>query len=210
MTPRARDPMAQAHSRVFEPGEVVTTSPGSTSGLCRLDAGCLGVQRWDDDGYETMVRVVLPGQLFGYEELLGRDGPPMRVLTLTRSCVLVLCRTVAQRRLSHDRGFAHMLVKQLADDVVRAETRQHAAAWHSVSTRVAALFRELASHLGRPAPDGRTALTLPMRRQDLAAAVGARPETLARALRSLQADGWLDLSGRHVVLTDPDSEPETR
>ncbi|MCB1153632.1 winged helix-turn-helix domain-containing protein, partial [bacterium] len=53
--------------------------------------------------------------------------------------------------------------------------------------------------------DGNILIELPMSRQDIADMVGARPETIARTIRSLQDDGVATFKGREVMVPDLDA-----
>ena len=57
-------------------------------------------------------------------------------------------------------------------------------------------------HYGTVSRDGMVKLELPLSRRDLAAMVGARPESISRAIRRLEDDGIAEFSGRMVTIPE--------
>ncbi len=74
----------------------------------------------------------------------------------------------------------------------------------SVRERVARLLVELVDRFGAEGPDGALSLTLPLARQDMAALLGVRAESIARAVRALEVDGVARFSGRQVTIPSLD------
>jgi CRP-like cAMP-binding protein len=73
-----------------------------------------------------------------------------------------------------------------------------------IRTRLAHLLLTLKHRYGFVDEDGTTIIRQPMQRQDMAALLGTRPETLARAFQSMRQDGILKSSGRNVIIPDLD------
>jgi CRP/FNR family transcriptional regulator len=73
-----------------------------------------------------------------------------------------------------------------------------------IRTRLAHLLLTLKFRYGVAQEDGTISIKLPMQRQDMAALLGTRPETLARAFQAMRNDGVLTSSGRTVIIPDLD------
>jgi CRP/FNR family transcriptional regulator len=72
----------------------------------------------------------------------------------------------------------------------------------SVRARLAHLLVVLKDRYGSVAEDGSMTLELPMSRQDLAALIGTRPETMSRAVRQFEDAGIAHFTGRKVHVRD--------
>ena len=70
----------------------------------------------------------------------------------------------------------------------------------SVRTRIVHLLILLSERHGWTTGDGILFIELPMTRRDLADMVGARHESVTRALRDMQSEGLLNLCGRRVYV----------
>jgi CRP/FNR family transcriptional regulator len=62
----------------------------------------------------------------------------------------------------------------------------------------------LKERFGTAGDDGSIVMELPLARQDIAALLGARPETVTRTLHALEVDGVARFSGRTAVIPDLD------
>jgi CRP/FNR family transcriptional regulator len=75
----------------------------------------------------------------------------------------------------------------------------------SVRARTAHLLLMLKDRFATVTEDGSLSFELPLSRKDMASIVGTRPETIARTIRSLEADGVTRFSGRRVTVHDLDA-----
>jgi CRP-like cAMP-binding protein len=87
-----------------------------------------------------------------------------------------------------------LVIKHLSSRLRASDGERMSLATDTVIQRLAAYLGELVEHVGVPGRGG-TALELQLRQQDLAAAVGATREAVAKALRILR--------DRNVIRTGP-------
>ncbi len=81
-----------------------------------------------------------------------------------------------------------------------ADDEKLESASRSVRERVARLVLLLADRYGVEVPGQGFALELPLARQDMAAMLGVRAESVARAVRALEDDGVASFDGRAVTI----------
>ena len=74
-----------------------------------------------------------------------------------------------------------------------------------IHSGVAHLLLTLKFRYGEADNDGTIKIDLPMQRQELAALLATRPETLARAFKAMKTDGVLSSSGRIITIPDLDN-----
>lgn len=95
-------------------------------------------------------------------------------------------------------------MRQLSARLRSADVERRSLASETVLQRLAARLVELAQHAGSSRPGG-TVLELPLPQHDLAAAIGATREAVAKALRQLREHGVVRTAQRRVVVTDTDA-----
>ena len=74
----------------------------------------------------------------------------------------------------------------------------------SIRERVANLLLILRDKFAVADAEGGLVFQLPIRRQEIAALVGVRPETLSRVIRDFEEEGLAMFDGRRIVVRRPD------
>ncbi len=96
-------------------------------------------------------------------------------------------------------------LKRLAEDLDKSDQSRLGYVTMSVRARLAELLVSLRDDFGSVDEAGDLVLELPLARQDLAASIGARPESISRAIRELEEDSVARFSGRFVTVPDLDA-----
>lgn len=94
-----------------------------------------------------------------------------------------------------------LIMRQLASRLRSADAERRSLASGTVLQRLAARLLELLERTGRDVPEG-VALDPPLPQHELAAAVGATREAVAKALRLLREEGVVVTGSRRLVVTD--------
>jgi CRP/FNR family transcriptional regulator len=153
----------------------------------------------------VIARLFHAGQTLGY--LAYFAGRPYtgtaEAVTECRICFIdkAAVRTIVSRRP----GVAQRFLGRIADNLSEAEDARLSASALPLRARLAELLLSVRERFGTAADDGTIALTLPLSRQDIAAMLGARPETLSRAIRELTEAGIAVFDGREVRIPDLDA-----
>jgi CRP-like cAMP-binding protein len=92
-------------------------------------------------------------------------------------------------------------MRQLSSRLRSADGERRSLASETVLQRLAVRLVELVERAGRPAADG-VVVDLPLPQHDLASAVGATREAVAKALRLLREKGLVETGTRRLVVTD--------
>lgn len=96
-------------------------------------------------------------------------------------------------------------LKHMAKDLDDAEESKLQSSAMSVRARLAHLILVLKDRFGDVNDDGEITIELPLSRQDIAAMLGTRPETIARAVKSLEEADIAQFKGRRVLVADLDA-----
>ena len=92
----------------------------------------------------------------------------------------------------------HRFLSRAIKDLEEAEDKFMESVTLSVRARFAHLLLILKDRYATDVEDGSISLELPLSRQDLAAMIGIRPETMSRTIRQFEDDGIAHFSGRTV------------
>jgi CRP-like cAMP-binding protein len=91
-----------------------------------------------------------------------------------------------------------------AEDLLHADRMNMEQALYSVRQRLAHLLLSLKDTHGTGDTEGGISLVLPMTWHEAAELVGARPETVSRAVQALEQDGIIRVAGHRVTIPDLD------
>jgi CRP-like cAMP-binding protein len=190
---------------VYQPGQVILYQGNPCLGVCCLASGAVAIRRADVQGNSMLLRLAHAGQLLGYGAFFSGGQHSSSAEALTECRVCTLDRTGLARLLRDNPELAHRFLGQLAMDLTRAEEARMQASLLPVRARLAQLLLMLRDQHATVDDLGVLHLDLPISRQDIASIIGTRPETVARTIRGLDADGVACFSGRHVTIHDLDA-----
>ncbi len=188
----------------YLPGQTIFYQGNPCLGLYCIESGTVAIRKTDASGNSVIVRLAHAGDTLGYRSFFA--GEPYRgsadALVPTRVCFVD--RAALRQLLERNPVVGYSFLKHMARDLEEAEEAKLHAAALPVRARLAHLLLVLKERFGHAAPDGTLHIELPLSRQDMAAMVGTRPETIARAVRGFEEDHVAHFQGRAVVVPDLD------
>lgn len=186
----------------FRAGQALFHESHPCHGLHCIADGLLALRKTDDAGNSVILRLAHAGETLGYPAFFGRMEytATAEVLREARVCFFPArsVQEVLERNAGLRDGFLHLLAEELrgyGDARLRHATL-------TLARRLADLLFSLLPTCGEKLPGGGARLTLPISRKDLAAMLGVRPETVARALKHFGERGWAEFEGREVAVPD--------
>jgi CRP-like cAMP-binding protein len=190
--------------RTYKAGQSIFVRDDPCKGLYLVEDGLVAVRKVDDDGQSVIVRLAHQGDTLGYRPLLakGKHRATAEVIKTARICSID-AQTMRGFLISNPK-LGMRFLEHIAEALGDAEERLFQVAAMSVRTRIAHLLVLLRDQYGTMTNDGTLFVDLPMARHELAEMVGARPESVSRALRDMQEDGILNFSGRSVRVDQVD------
>lgn len=157
-----------------------------------LVSGSMQLMKSSPDGREVVIRTVKPGGVFGEVVLFESDSYPVTAIA-RKKCTLYQIRRSDFRALLARAEFrnsfmAHMArrLRYLSDRILHLTT-------NDVEER---FFQFLRDQYGM-----KSEYTIPMSKKDLAAAIGATPETLSRLVTRLKKERKIVWKGKTVRLS---------
>ncbi len=200
-------------TREYLPGDAIYHQGDPCSGVHCFASGMVGIRKVDADGNAILVRLAYPGDTLGYRSLLAGEEHRDSAEALKPSTICFIDRAVVRSLLDANPSLGLRFLTRATKDLIDAEERILQNATLSVRARFAHLLLVLKERYATNTEDGSVVLELPLSRQDLAAMIGIRPETMSRTIRQFEDDGIARFSGRIVQVTHVDSlldeiEPE--
>ena len=188
----------------YQAGQQIFHQGHPCPGIYCIEAGTVALRKSDEAGNMVVTRLAHPGDTLGYRSFFAGSAYTASAEALTMTRVCFIDRGALRDLLAANPEVTYAFLKHLAHDLEEADTARLHAASRSVRARVAHLLLMLRERFGEGHDDGTLSIELPMSRQDMAAMLGTRPETVARTLRALEDAGVARFEGRKVVVPDLD------
>lgn len=184
----------------YRPQEHLVTEGGPGSHVVLILSGWCMVRRSTERG-PIILALRTAGELVG--EMAALDGRPRSATVSALGPVDAL--TVPGDRFRHfmaARPYVNGLVMaQLTERLRSADDERRALASATVLERLAACLVQLCDRSG-PGPDGSVTISPPLSQSEIAAAIGATREAVAKALRLLREQGLVRTGPKTVVVAD--------
>lgn len=164
-----------------------------------LASGMVGLERLDEDGRMSIVRVLKPGSLFGWSDLLGGGTHRNSAVALQTSRIAAITADRFLAALHAEDRLAAALFRQAAAQVDESEDQILRLSTLGVPDRLYSALRALAGPAA-PAPDGTVEFRVPLMKRELAALIGTSPEGVSRGIRRLEELDVARFRGARVKL----------
>jgi CRP/FNR family transcriptional regulator len=188
----------------YAPGQMLYEQGEACEGIFVIEQGTVAVRKADKFGNTVLLRLCHAGETVGYRDFLAGGSHTTSADALVNSTVCRIGRGEVRALLDRNPALGLRFVQRMAQDLETAEDAILQTSALPVRMRLAHLLLMLKDRYGTMGDDGVLKLELPLARQDIAAILGARPETIARTLHALENDGVARFSGRTVIIPDLD------
>jgi len=196
----------QRSHRTYEVGQNVYLEGDTCEGVYCLKAGLIAIRKTDVNGNSAVVRLVQPGEAFGHRSFLANEYHAGTAEILVESKLCFIPRSSLEHLLAQSPDVAVRFTRRVARDLREIEELYLLTTTQPVRKRLTHLLLSLLTrYSSQPEQEtGEIALELPLSRQELAAAIGTRPETIARTIKKLEEDQIAYFKGRHVTIPSID------
>lgn len=170
-------------------------------GVLLLAKGRVKIGSFTEEGKQTILAFIEPGELFGELALMGSEDRGEYAEAVEKSTILLIPKEVMQQLLAENPAVSLGVTKLYGLRRQRIERRLKYLLFRSNRERLVHLLLELAERYGKSTPSG-VELGIKLSHQDLASIIGSTRETVTVVLGELQAEGQLELGRRKIKLTD--------
>ncbi|NOY29263.1 MAG: Crp/Fnr family transcriptional regulator [Planctomycetes bacterium] len=192
---------ARCRMRQFPRGTPVYLPADSADSVMLLAQGRIKIGSFTEDGKQTILAFIEPGEIFGELSLLGTEQREEYAEAVDKSTVILISGEVMQNLLAENPTVSLGVTKLFGLRRQRVERRLKYLLFHSNRERLVHLLLELAEKYGQPSGGG-VGLRIKLSHQDLASIIGSTRETVTVVLGELQAEGLLELGRRKIRLID--------
>ncbi|MDP6773408.1 MAG: Crp/Fnr family transcriptional regulator [Rhodospirillales bacterium] len=184
--------------RRVEAGTTVYHEGTPSLGVHYLSEGLIGIRKVDRDGNAIMLHLVAGGESFGYRSFLAGEDHTTTAECLEPGIVCFVERSVVSRMIEKNPALGLRFLRRAVTDLEQIEEKRIHCQTLSVRARLAHLLLVLRKRFATAMPDGEQLFDLPVSRKDMAAMIGARPETVSRIIREMEDDGVAQFAKRQV------------
>jgi CRP-like cAMP-binding protein len=152
-------------------------------------------------GTRQILDVLLPGDAFALASVLtGASQYSVQALTSAKVCLLNGRQIV--NSLKNDPGFALAVLRTRVEEERRVDARLTLLGRMSAEEKISYFLVETYDRLRQRGLADDTSCPFPLRRADLADAVGLSKVHVLRALRTLRSQAMMEINGRYLVIPD--------
>lgn len=190
--------LSRAVMRRVTPGETVFEQGQKATQFFLLLHGRLKVTQVTPEGQQIIVRVVHPGDIFGFAQALQRDDYPGTPIAAAESVVICWPNEVWAHFVEQNPHLAINAMRSIGQRLQEAHTRIREMATEEVERRVAHAVLRLMDQAGKREADG-VRIDFPLTRQDVAEMTGTTLHTVSRIFSAWESRGIVK-GGRQKLL----------
>lgn len=190
--------LAQATSRRLAVGEAVFDQGAPATHFYLLLHGRLKVTQVTPDGQQIIVRVVHPGDLFGFAKALQRTDYPGTAVCAAESIAICWPTELWPHFIDRNPHLAMTALHTIGKRLEEAHTRIREMSTQEVEKRVAHTVLRLVEQAGRNEAGG-IRIDFPITRQDIAEMTGTTLHTVSRILSAWEGRNLVE-GGRQKLL----------
>jgi CRP/FNR family transcriptional regulator, cyclic AMP receptor protein len=188
-------------NRRFERGAQLFSEGDPCTGLFLVASGKIRIFKLSAAGREQVLAVEGPGSSFAELPVFDGGNYPASASALEDAEILFISRKDFQNFCREHPDVALKVIAVVGSRLRRLVGIIEELSFTTVRQRLIALILRLAQASGTPSKEG-VRVELTKTHQDLAAELGTVRELVSRNLSRLQAEGFLDVDGRRIVVKD--------
>jgi CRP/FNR family transcriptional regulator, dissimilatory nitrate respiration regulator len=181
--------------REYPPGTVIFLEGDAAPALYYVDTGWVKVVKMSPEGREQVLHFFGPGEIFGGMGVFVDRPAPATAIALEQTGLWLLQRDAVRRMLAANPAMAVQVIEFMADRLTELVTLVAELSLHTVTERLARLLLEEAE--GDVVYRRRWAT-----QAEMAARLGAVPDVLNRALRTLVEEELIELGRQQIRILD--------
>jgi CRP-like cAMP-binding protein len=195
--------LARATMRRALIGEAIFEQGRKATHFFLLLHGRLKVTQVTSEGQQIIVRVVHPGDLFGFAQALQRDDYPGTPIAAAESVVICWPNEVWGSFVEQNPHLAINAMRTIGQRLQEAHTRIREMSTEEVERRVAHAVLRLMEQAGRREEDG-VRIDFPLTRQDVAEMTGTTLHTVSRLFSAWESQGIVRGGRQKLLVRDKD------
>jgi len=181
-------------------GQVLFYEGDYPSGLYCINRGKVKLSRMGEAGREQIVRLTREGDSVGYRALVSGTPFELTATVIEDASICFIPRQTFNLLITNSPTLTGRIIRQLTQDLARAEQKQVSLAQKQVRERLAETLLVLREFYGLE--DDHRTLRSRLSREDIANYVGTATETVIRLLSEFSKEGLIVLDGKKIRIAD--------
>ena len=186
-------------SYVVKKGETIFDEGDSLNGIYCIKDGVCKLSKLSDNGKDQIVKLVKKGELLGQRSLISEESTNLSAIAIEDMQVCFIPKQEILQFFNENNQFSLNMMKSVCGDLKDADDNMVNLAQKTVKQRLAETLLKLESDFGSN-DDG--SLKLQLSRDEIAGMIGTATESCIRLLSDFNKLGWIELSGKKIVLKD--------
>lgn len=189
-----------ANKQHYKKGQVLFQQGEAADSIYVIKEGCFKLLRMTEDGDETILQIVGPGELLGETALFRQEAIQVATaISLEESKVCSIDRCTFEKLIKKEPELALEIIKSLNDRLYQVWEKVAEENRQPTKEKILGLMIRLAREHGEICADG-TRITLALTQQEIAALVGASRVMVSQSIRELTMNNYLCREKRHYIL----------
>lgn len=188
-------------AKTYAAGEMVFSEGEPCAGLFVVESGSVRIFKSSPGGREQVLSIEGPGGSIAELPVFDGGNYPASASALGDTEVLFISRKDFQNFCREHPDVGLKVIAVVGSRLRRLVEIIEELSFTTVRQRLIAVILRLAEQSGKPSKEG-MALQMPMSHQELAAELGTVRELVSRNLSRLQAEGFLEVDGRKILIKD--------
>jgi CRP-like cAMP-binding protein len=196
--------VAHQRARAVEEGSYFFQQGERCRHLLVLAEGRVKITQISVDGQQVVLRVVVPGQMFGSMAVLRPEGDyPASSLAMEDSTAAAWDSAFLRQLAEREPALNLNLMDVMRSHIEEMQTRFREVATERVEQRLAQTLLRLAAQAGRREAEGRVTIDLRLTRQDLAEMIGTTLYYVSRLLSEWERRGLVTAGRESITILNP-------
>jgi CRP/FNR family transcriptional regulator len=189
-----------ANKQQVRKGQVLFQQGEETNSIYIIKEGRFKLLRLAEDGNETILQIVGPGEMMGETALFRPNAIQLATaISLEQAKVCSVDRGTLETVIKNQPDLAWEIIKNLGDRLYDVWEQVSESNSQSTQEKVLALMLRMAREHGESCSEG-TRITIPLTQQEIASLVGASRVMVSQSIKLLTVKNYLCREKRHYIL----------
>ena len=185
----------------YEHGQMILLEESEGEQCFFVTKGSVKITRLSKEGREVILAILNDGDFFGEMSLLDGESRSANVIALEDTEVLTLNRNDFLTVLNDYPQIAILLLKEMAHRLRKSDRQIASLSLSAAEKRIALCILRIAEEQG-VIQKGHVSIPRAPIQQDIANMSGTSRETVSRALKLLEKEGFVQRNGRELIIHD--------
>lgn len=185
----------------YKKGQTLFLQGNPAFGIFCINSGKIKISKIANDGKETILRIALPGDVLGHQNLFSEENYASTATVIEDAVVCFMDKNYMLKLISSEPTIAINIIRKLSREMTLVENQNAAMSHKNVRERLAELLIALQETYG-VLEENRTRINIKLTREEMASMIGTANETIIRFISEFKEEGILEQEGKTIFILD--------